>query len=221
MSKNIQGYGLCLCGCGEQTRIPSQSCASKGWQKGVPLKFIKGHSMRLARETRSNKAVGNTTISTHGYVLVTLGEGDQQYEHVMVAEKVLGRPLRFISTGHPNNEVVHHINGVKTDNRRKNLLVCSHQYHIELHARLEASPNWPEFQPRVNHPNGQRRTGSAGFKGVRLARDGRWQAVITVEGRCRKLGRHNTPEDAARAYDAEALRLFGPTWVTNASMELL
>lgn len=177
--------------------------------------------MRLARETRSTASVGRKTISTHGYVLVTLGQGAQQYEHVMVAEKALGRPLRFITAGHPNNEVVHHINGVKADNRPENLLICSHQYHIELHARLEASPSWPEFHPRVNHPNGQRRVGSAGFKGVYLARDGRWQAVIKVDGRYRKLGRHDTPEDAARAYDAEALRLFGPCWATNASMGLL
>lgn len=177
--------------------------------------------MGLAQEAKSAAAVGNKSYSSHGYVLVSLGDGLQQYEHDLIAERVLGRPLRFIEAGHPDNEVVHHVNGQKDDNRPENLLICTHRYHVELHARLERSPAWPEFQSRVNHPNGQRRVGASGFKGVSVARDGRWQATIKVNGRDRKLGRYATPQDAARAYDAEAIRLFGASWTTNASMGLL
>ncbi len=50
-------------------------------------------------------------------------------EHVLIAEAVLRRPLK-------RGEVVHHINGDKADNRRKNLLICTRDYHNWLHARM-------------------------------------------------------------------------------------
>lgn len=47
-------------------------------------------------------------------------------EHRLVAEKTIGRMLT-------KNEDVHHINGIKTDNRPENLLVLTHSEHIKLH----------------------------------------------------------------------------------------
>jgi hypothetical protein len=38
--------GLCQCGCGEHTRIAPRNRPSRGWIKGQPLRFIKGHSRR-------------------------------------------------------------------------------------------------------------------------------------------------------------------------------
>lgn len=52
--------------------------------------------------------------------------------HTLIVEAVLGKPL-------PLGAVVHHINGLKGDNNRGNLLVCQDQaYHMLLHLRMRA-----------------------------------------------------------------------------------
>jgi len=74
----------------------------------------------------------------NGYVCI-LAEGDTRtglskttkyrHEHTVIAEKALGRRLR-------KNEMVHHVNGKKDDNRNCNLLVCDHSFHKWLEARM-------------------------------------------------------------------------------------
>jgi hypothetical protein len=54
------------------------------------------------------------------------------FEHILVAEKSIGRYL-------PITAEVHHVNGVKDDNRASNLVVCENAaYHALLHVRLNA-----------------------------------------------------------------------------------
>lgn len=52
------------------------------------------------------------------------------HEHILVAEKTIGRRLK------KGKEVVHHINGDKSDNRPENLLVCDRSRHRSLHRSL-------------------------------------------------------------------------------------
>lgn len=64
-----------------------------------------------------------------GYVLVHVSRGRFELEHRAIACRVLNRSLR-------NDEEVHHINGLKFDNRKNNLLICSRDYHNALHHRI-------------------------------------------------------------------------------------
>ena len=54
----------------------------------------------------------------------------RENKHRIIAERVLGRPLK-------TNEIVHHINLDKRDFRNCNLLICDKQYHAYLHAAME------------------------------------------------------------------------------------
>ena len=85
--------------------------------------------------TNPNWKGGKTT--DNGY-LVVRREGHHRankngyvYEHIAVAEEAFGRLLK-------DNEVVHHINGIKTDNRPENLRIMSRGKHLNMHLRMGA-----------------------------------------------------------------------------------
>jgi len=64
-----------------------------------------------------------------------LGLGKRGYserEHIVIAEKALGRPLK-------KGQVVHHIDGNGLNNAPGNLVICpSHRYHFLIHTRTRA-----------------------------------------------------------------------------------
>ena len=65
-------------------------------------------------------------LNEDGYVLIKSESGGEVLEHRQKAEKILGRRLE-------NWEVVHHINGRRSDNRLKNLCVMDSRNHDRYH----------------------------------------------------------------------------------------
>lgn len=65
----------------------------------------------------------------HHRALCGSGWGGFVYEHIIVAEEMLGRRLE-------KSEVVHHLDGDRSNNRMENLLILSNNQHGKLHAWL-------------------------------------------------------------------------------------
>lgn len=87
--------------------------------------------------------------------------------------------------------VVDHINGLTLDNRRANLRLVSMSVN-SINCRMY-------------------RTNKSGYRGVSWdSSKGAWQAGIKIDNRMFNLGRYQTAEEAALAYNRRALAVRGP-----------
>ena len=128
-------------------------------------------------------------ISAHGWWVDNCG-------YVRTEKRKEGRRSailmhRFVLGLSPGDgRIVDHINGIKTDNRRCNLRICS---------------------AAQNQHNQKRRTdNTTGYKGVVFRPDsGRFRARICINGKRKNLGLFDSAEEAYAAYCSAAIRFHG------------
>lgn len=83
--------------------------------------------------------IGERTIDENGYVRVYVGSehtgsglyGGAVREHILVMEQHIGRPMQ-------KGEVIHHIDGDKTNNKIRNLQVMTVAQHNACHGKIES-----------------------------------------------------------------------------------
>ncbi len=111
--------GKCRCGCDSDIAVRTTT--------GKLKRFITNHDKRLATGEKSPHWKGGRTHDTDGYVKV-VNEGKYLFEHRLVMEQYLGRKLNSV-------EAVHHINGIKDDNRIENLELTDFIKHPSHHLK--------------------------------------------------------------------------------------
>lgn len=125
----------------------------------------------------------------HYYAVRSVQLGSDKHDfylHDEVWERMMNEPL-------PEGFLVDHKNRDKLDNRRTNLRLST------------KTDNEGNKIKRRTHAG--KRTHSA-YKGVTKSRD-RWRAIITYDKKTYNIGTFATQEEAAEAYNAKALELFG------------
>jgi hypothetical protein len=114
--------GMCMCGCGERTKIATHSQSTYGSVVGTPLRYIHGHQNRT----------GPYVTDDRGYRRRCHEVGDvvvRRREHQDVWEAANG-PV-------PPSMVIHHVDGNKSNNALSNLVAVTEREHRRTH-----SPYW-------------------------------------------------------------------------------
>lgn len=136
-------YGYCHCGCGQKTKIATRTDRRWNSTKGEPRKCIWGHTAKplFGKDNPNWKGGRIKKCKLTSYRQIHMPDHPRShtdgyvFEHILVAEKVLGKPLL-------KGTQIHHIDGDGLNNNNNNLVACQDQaYHSLLHKRQRRLKN--------------------------------------------------------------------------------
>lgn len=116
----------------EHSTCSVPTCERKRYAFGFCFRHYEQHrrgidvGVPMVRARRPNGG-GSRSRGYH----VVMDNGKLKAKHIVIAEQVLGRPLK-------KGEQVHHWNRVRDDNTHSNLLICTAAYHRLIHMRMDA-----------------------------------------------------------------------------------
>lgn len=135
LARRQQFVRICECGCGQPTLMSDDFTPGKRADHGQPNRYLNGHFKRQSSGVRA------AMVDHHGYRLVyapahpAATRNGYVFEHRLVAERMLGRLLR-------QDEVCHHVNHQRLDNRPENLVAMTRSDHMRLHRAERALRQW-------------------------------------------------------------------------------
>lgn len=101
----------------------------------------------------------------------------------------------------PEEMLIDHIDGDGLNNRRSNLRVCTHQQNMANQRLLSRNTSGYKGVYYGGKPSGNSKRP--------------WCAKISDNNKSMHLGRYESREEAAQAYDSKALELYGEYAATN------
>lgn len=173
----------------------------KGYCKKHYMRTKRGTDMHSSQKER-RKAIINGGVAKipigldakHGYALIDsedswVDEYNWTLSNGYLVSYVNGRLTRLhrLIMSAKDDQIIDHINRVKTDNRKSNL---------RLATQGQNNTNVSAYS-------------TSGFKGVYRNSENSWSARINTKEKNIYIGSYRTPELAAAAYDAMAVKLFG------------
>lgn len=121
--------------------ILSRAPGMKGRRHSLKTRRKISRATKGRRGEKNPSWKGGRVDSGRGYILIYCPnhpsvKGNYVYEHRLVMEKALGRYLE-------SWEIVHHINGIRDDNRPENLqLLPHHGEHLALQSLWQEKKKW-------------------------------------------------------------------------------
>lgn len=205
--------GLCMCGCGEHTPL-SKRTRLNGDVKGQPTRYLLGHNRFVGTRKRNrfeHLADGTTAIlleykgqtlkcviDTSDFDLIKdyTWVANNRRDETFYARTILQNPRRNLKMEHvllpPKDGLTpDHIDRSGMNNRRLNLRYATKSQQTANQKRRQSSK-------------------TSQYRGVSWNKDtNKWRAQITAEDRKNHLGLFSSEVDAAKAFDAAALKYYG------------
>lgn len=133
-ARRIPTGTLCACGCGTALAEFQANGAPRYANTEDGRFYQRGHHMPARTGELASQWKGGRSLSSAGYVVLRMpghrlaDRRGNVREHRLVWEEANGRHLQA-------GEDVHHINGIKDDNRPENLVALTRHEHGKLHGK--------------------------------------------------------------------------------------